>query len=108
VESSPVDDALSTRLSREFDAGLGQSVVTCGFGLRADSRQPTVTAFLIFHVSDESNLDRWQSGLFYADDTPKSSLPVVQRAIQLLRSGGAHACSTAGIQRFTARSIAGP
>ena len=70
--------------------------------------QPTVTAFLIFHVSDETNLDRWQSGLFYADDTPKSSLPVVQRAIQSLRNGGAHSCSTAGIQTFTARAIAGP
>ena len=36
--------------------------------------QPTVKAFLIFHVSDEPDLDRWQSGVFYADDKPKSSL----------------------------------
>jgi hypothetical protein len=33
--------------------------------------QRNVTSFLIFHVSDEPQLDRWQSGLFYADDTPK-------------------------------------
>src|SRR5262249_11148173 len=46
--------------------------------------QPTVKAILIFHVSDESKLDRWQSGVFYADDTPKASLPVVQRAIRVL------------------------
>ncbi len=69
--------------------------------------QPTVTGFLIFHVSDESQLDRWQSGLFYADDTPKSSLPVVQRAIHSLRSGGARTCTTAGAKAFAARSLAG-
>jgi hypothetical protein len=55
--------------------------------------QPTVTGFLIFHVSDESELDRWQSGLFYADDTPKSSLPVVQRAISSLRAGKLADCA---------------
>jgi hypothetical protein len=60
--------------------------------------QPTVTGFLIFHVSDEPDLDRWQSGLFYADDTPKPSLPVVQRAIQSLRTGGAHACGAGRIR----------
>jgi hypothetical protein len=57
--------------------------------------QPTVTGFLIFHVSDESNLDRWQSGLFYADDTPKSSLPVVRDAIASLRAGRLDSCSAA-------------
>ncbi len=70
--------------------------------------QPTVAGFLIFHVSDESNLDRWQSGLFYADDTPKSSLPSVRRAIQSLRSGGVGTCTNAGARAFAARSLAGP
>ena len=65
--------------------------------------QPTVTAFLIFHVSDEPSLDRWQSGVFYADDTPKSSLPVVQRAIQSLQSAGIPSCSTSAIRAFAAR-----
>lgn len=69
--------------------------------------QPTVTGFLIFHVSDEPQLDRWQSGLFYADDTPKTSLPVVQHAIQSLRHGGVHACSAAGAQAFALRSTNG-
>jgi hypothetical protein len=69
--------------------------------------QPTVAAFLIFHVSDESQLDRWQSGLFYADDTPKSSLPVVRRAIESLRNGGALTCTPAGAKAFAARSVAG-
>jgi hypothetical protein len=65
--------------------------------------QPTVTAFLIFHVSDEPDLDRWQSGVFYADDTPKSSLPVVQRAIRSLQAAGIPSCSASGIRAFAAR-----
>jgi hypothetical protein len=66
--------------------------------------QPTVTAILLFHVSDEPILDRWHSGVFYADDTPKTSLPVVQRAILSLRTAGVPSCSPAGVQAFAARS----
>jgi hypothetical protein len=55
--------------------------------------QPTVTSFLIFHVSDEPQLDRWQSGVFYADDTPKTSLAVVQHAISSLRAGKLAGCT---------------
>ncbi len=69
--------------------------------------QPTVAAILIFHVSDESQLDRWQSGLYYADDTPKKSLSVVERAIASLRSGGVGPCTTAGARAFAARSSGG-
>jgi hypothetical protein len=43
--------------------------------------QPNVAGFLIFHVTDEPDLDRWQSGVYYADDTPKSTLGPVRRAI---------------------------
>jgi hypothetical protein len=49
--------------------------------------QPTVTGLLFFHVSDEPDLDRWQSGLFYADDTPKSDLAVVKSAAQAAQAG---------------------
>jgi len=66
--------------------------------------QPTVTAILLFHVSDEPDLDRWHSGVFYADDTPKTSLPVVQRAIQSLRTDGVPTCTPAGARAFAARS----
>jgi hypothetical protein len=48
--------------------------------------QPTVRGLLFFHVSDEPDLDRWQSGLFYADDTPKSDLPLVKRAADAARA----------------------
>jgi hypothetical protein len=49
--------------------------------------QRTVAGLLFFHVSDEHDLDRWQSGLFYADDTPKSDLPVVRQAAQAAEAG---------------------
>src|SRR5205814_2402985 len=42
------------------------------------SCQPTVEALLLFHVSDELDLAAWQSGVYYADDTPKSSLTPVR------------------------------
>lgn len=66
--------------------------------------QPTVAGILIFHVSDESKLDRWHSGLYYADDTPKTSLPIVSRAIQSLRAGGVHPCTSAGALAFATRA----
>ena len=66
--------------------------------------QPTVAGIFIFHVSDESKLDRWQSGLYYADDTPKRSLSVVERAIASLRGGGVGPCTTNGARAFAARS----
>ena len=37
--------------------------------------QPTVIGLFIFHAFDESDLDRFQSGLYYTDATPKTSLP---------------------------------
>jgi hypothetical protein len=68
--------------------------------------QPTVTAYLIFHLRDEPNLDRWQSGLYYTDDTPKSSLPIVKRAIAAFLAGGVHPCTTAGVKAFAKRAVA--
>lgn len=49
--------------------------------------QPTVTGLLFFHVSDEPDLDRWQSGLFYTDDTPKSDLEAVKQAAEAAQAG---------------------
>ena len=36
--------------------------------------QPTVRMLLFFHVSDEPQLERLQTGVYHADDTPKASL----------------------------------
>jgi hypothetical protein len=52
-----------------------------------DRLSDDVVGLLFFHVSDESDLDRWQSGVYYADDTPKSDLPVVAAAADLARIG---------------------
>lgn len=69
--------------------------------------QPTVGSFLIFHVRDESDLDRWQSGIFYADGTPKSSMRILQRAIASLRAGGLTGCGADAVQAF-AQGVAVP
>src|SRR5206468_10774981 len=58
--------------------------------------QKTVVGLLFFHVSDEPDLDRWQSGLFYADDTPKSDLGAVKAAAQSAETG---ALTCAGQQK---------
>ncbi len=55
--------------------------------------QPTVAAFLIFHVSDEPDLDRWQSGVYYADDQPKSSLTTVRNRALAARQGRITGCA---------------
>ena len=42
--------------------------------------QPTVVAVFFFHLFDEADLNRWQSGPYYADSTPKSNLPAIRDA----------------------------
>jgi len=49
--------------------------------------QPNVVGLLFFHVSDEADLDRWQSGVYYADDTPKSDFALVRSAALAARAG---------------------
>jgi len=49
--------------------------------------QRTVAGLLFFHVSDEPDLDRWQSGLFYTDDTPKSDLAFVKSTVDAAQAG---------------------
>ena len=49
--------------------------------IRIVACQPRVRLFLFFHVSDESRLEGLQTGVYYADDTPKSSLAAVSLAI---------------------------
>ncbi|MBV8064704.1 MAG: hypothetical protein JOY73_04195 [Actinobacteria bacterium] len=54
--------------------------------------QPTVRGFFVFHAFDEKDLAGWQSGVYYADDTPKASLEMVKAAIALSRRGVVAAC----------------
>lgn len=55
--------------------------------------QPTVIAVFFFHLFDETDLNRWQSGPYYADTKPKSSLPAIREASQLARKGELDDCS---------------
>jgi hypothetical protein len=65
---NPVDEATQAKYYRE-----AISLAAC---------QPNVRQLLIFHVLDEQPLEGLQSGLYYADGTPKSSLDQVRPAIE--------------------------
>jgi hypothetical protein len=54
--------------------------------------QPTVEAFFVFHAIDEPPLDRWQSGILYADGTPKASYEPVRTALARARGGSIARC----------------
>ena len=58
--------------------------------------QPNVRAMFLFHVTDETDLNRWQSGVYYADGTPKSTRAVVKQTINQVRAGAVD-CSATGI-----------
>src|SRR5918911_971370 len=49
--------------------------------------QPNVRGLFLFHSVDETDLDRWQSGLYYADGTPKTSLAPTRTAIGAAKRG---------------------
>jgi hypothetical protein len=54
--------------------------------------QPNVIGIMVFHVVDETALGAWQSGPFYADETPKSSVPAIRTAALAARGGSAASC----------------
>jgi hypothetical protein len=49
--------------------------------------QPRVAGVLFFHLRDEPDLAGWQSGIRYADGTPKQSLEAVSEAVTEATSG---------------------
>src|SRR5215208_3840235 len=49
--------------------------------------QPRIEGILLFHTVDEETLATWQSGLFYADGTPKASIAAVRDAAARSRRG---------------------
>jgi hypothetical protein len=54
--------------------------------------QKTVLGLLLFHVQDEKPLSAWQSGVFYADGTPKSSLQAVRGSAFSVHRGVVASC----------------
>lgn len=57
--------------------------------------QPTVAGMLIFHVVDERDANAWQSGVYYADDTPKTSMDGVRRGALAAQGGTLAQCAAA-------------
>ena len=61
-------------------------------GLRLAFCQPNVVGILLFHSQDEHARLSWQSGVYYADGTPKSSLRAVRDALERTRGGSIARC----------------
>ena len=55
--------------------------------------QPTVKGLFVFHTFDEPDLAGWQSGLYYADQQPKASLPAFRKAAAEARAASLTRCS---------------
>jgi len=72
-------------LSRPVSEGVQASYYRQALAMAAC--QPTVRGFLIFHVTDETDFGRWQSGVYFPDGTAKSSRPLVRQSMSQIRSG---------------------
>ena len=55
--------------------------------IRMAACQPLVELLLFFHVSDEPQLERLQTGVYYADGTPKPGLQTVAKAARKAAAG---------------------
>jgi hypothetical protein len=54
--------------------------------------QPNVRGLFLFHAFDERDMTGWQSGVYYADNTPKTSLDAVRLAMEESRRGVVAQC----------------
>ena len=55
--------------------------------------QPTVAGMLIFHVTDERDANAWQSGVYYPDDTPKTSMDALRSGALAAQDGTGAQCA---------------
>jgi hypothetical protein len=69
--------------------------------------QPNVIGILDFHVVDESALGGWQSGVYYADGTAKSSLAAVRDAAAAARGGTLTTCPDTSVPKASITSASG-
>ncbi len=56
--------------------------------------QPTVRTFFVFRLIDEPSRGGWQSGLYYANGSPKASLDAVEAAARRLEEQAPTGCAT--------------
>ncbi len=69
-----------------------QQAAAYDLGLRFAFCQPTVAGVLLFHTEDERALVSWQSGVYYADATPKASFWAVKDSLDRARGGSIAKC----------------
>src|SRR5581483_1341047 len=65
-----------------------------GKALQLAACQPTVRTFFVFRLIDELARGGWQSGVYYANGSPKSSLPGVEAAARRLQEVKPTGCAT--------------
>jgi hypothetical protein len=78
--------------ARADSVGFGTQAAYYRQALALAYCQPTVKGLFIFHAFDEADYARWQSGLYFADRTPKPSLGPFRRAVADLRAGKLTTC----------------
>jgi hypothetical protein len=69
-----------------------QQAAAYDVGLRLAFCQPNVAGVLLFHSQDEQALLSWQSGVYYADGTPKASFWAVRDSLDRTRGGSITRC----------------
>lgn len=77
---------------RPDSVGFGRQAAYYRRALALAYCQPTVRGIFLFHTFDEADFSGWQSGLYFADRTPKPSLPAFKRAVADLRNGKLTSC----------------
>jgi hypothetical protein len=77
---------------RSDSVGFGKQAAYYRQALALAYCQPTVKGLFVFHTFDEPDYAGWQSGLYFADRTPKPSLAAFRRAVTDLRSGKLTSC----------------
>jgi hypothetical protein len=70
--------------------------------------QPNVRGMLFFLVADEPQRSGWQSGVYYADDTPKTIMPRVRDAALAAREGTLGSCGAAATPAVPTPSLGKP
>jgi hypothetical protein len=89
VDSQIPESKRSFYSGRELSKPVPESTQASYYrqALQMAACQPTVRGFLIFHVTDETDYGRWQSGLYFPDGTAKSSRGLVKQAMADIRQG---------------------
>jgi hypothetical protein len=96
IESAvnPEKAALYSGTEPDTTRPVGESAQALAYAqaLRMAYCQSNVAGVLLFHSADETALAGWQSGLFYPDGTPKSSLGVVRDTLDAIATGTMRKC----------------